>query len=108
MSDNAEHAPQQHDDGGAPPQIDQQQSREGDEPQQQHVGDREQRSAGGAGGERKGPPEIGHLVSVKIDNLTYDTQHGDIEGVFGKYGRIADVSHFGYFFCQQRGFTDSQ
>ena len=91
MSDNgapSEHVQQQEGDGAAP-QIEQQ--REGEE-QPQQVERAERSGGGGGGGERKGPPEIGHLVSVKIDNLTYDTQHGDIEGVFGKYGRIADVS----------------
>ncbi len=76
-------------DSGAAPQVESvAQIAHGEEQQLQSNPD----GSGGRGGERKGPPQIDHLISVKVDNLAYDTQRSDIESTFGKYGNIEDVS----------------
>ena len=40
---------------------------------------------------RRGPPQTDHLVSLKIDNLSYRTSIDDLRYKFEKYGEVADV-----------------
>lgn len=37
------------------------------------------------------PPQIGGMVSLKVDNLTYRTSVEDLKRTFGKFGEIGDV-----------------
>lgn len=37
------------------------------------------------------PPEIGGMISLKVDNLTYRTTPEDLRRAFEKYGDVGDV-----------------
>ncbi len=40
---------------------------------------------------REGPPDIGGMVSLKVDNITFRTTVEDLKDKFSKYGSIGDV-----------------
>uniref|UniRef100_A0AC35UBY5 RRM domain-containing protein n=1 Tax=Rhabditophanes sp. KR3021 TaxID=114890 RepID=A0AC35UBY5_9BILA len=42
-------------------------------------------------GERRGPPNIQGLHSVKVDNLSYNTTPHELRKMFDKYGEIGDI-----------------
>ena len=42
-------------------------------------------------GGNQGPPQIGGMTSLKVDNLTYRTTGDDLEKFFRKYGEIGDI-----------------
>ena len=77
-----------------------------DAPPAEHRGDGGgERHAGGGGGggggggerprgERRGPPAVDHLFSVKVDNLSYETTEADLKATFGHYGQVEDVRGF--------------
>ena len=39
----------------------------------------------------RGPPDLGGMISLKVDNLTYRTTTDDLKRIFQKYGEIGDV-----------------
>jgi len=43
------------------------------------------------GRERKPPPDVSHLISVKVDNLDYTMTTDDVRGMFEGHGEIGDV-----------------
>ena len=40
---------------------------------------------------RRPPPDIGGLISVKVDNISYNTSPADLRRIFDKYGEIGDI-----------------
>ncbi|OUS47867.1 hypothetical protein BE221DRAFT_58324, partial [Ostreococcus tauri] len=40
---------------------------------------------------RRERPDVNDLVSVKIDNLSYDAREEDLREAFSRYGEIGDV-----------------
>ncbi|CAI5440882.1 unnamed protein product [Caenorhabditis angaria] len=42
-------------------------------------------------GERRAAPAIEGLISIKVDNLSYNTSAQDLRRLFDKYGEIGDV-----------------
>uniref|UniRef100_A0A0N4Z8Q7 Serine/arginine-rich splicing factor 2 n=1 Tax=Parastrongyloides trichosuri TaxID=131310 RepID=A0A0N4Z8Q7_PARTI len=42
-------------------------------------------------GERRGPPNISGLYSVKVDNLSYNTTQHELRRLFDRYGEIGDI-----------------
>jgi len=41
--------------------------------------------------ERRGPPDITNMISLKVDNLTYRTRIEDLKDMFSKYGKVGDI-----------------
>lgn len=41
--------------------------------------------------EKRGPPDITDMVSLKVDNLTYRTRIEHLEPLFSKYGKVGDI-----------------
>ena len=41
--------------------------------------------------DRRRPPDVDGMVSVKVDNLTYRTTPESLKQVFEKYGEVGDV-----------------
>lgn len=41
--------------------------------------------------EKRGPPDIADMVSLKVDNLTYRTRIEHLEPLFSKYGKVGDI-----------------
>jgi len=41
--------------------------------------------------EKRGPPDISDMVSLKVDNLTYRTRIEHLEPLFAKYGKVGDI-----------------
>ena len=42
-------------------------------------------------GSGQGPPDVSELISIKIDNLAYDSQADSLREIFAKHGEIGDV-----------------
>ena len=38
----------------------------------------------------RGPPDIGGLISLKVDNFPFQTSTEDLREMFAKYGEVAD------------------
>ena len=53
--------------------------------------DRGDGGRGDEGRQRERRPEVDHLVSVKLDNLSYDLREDDLRDAFEKFGEIGDV-----------------
>lgn len=40
---------------------------------------------------RRGPPDIGGMTSLKVDNLSFRTTPDDLRPVFERYGDVGDI-----------------
>jgi len=48
-------------------------------------------SGGGKFDGSRGPPDISHMTSLKVDNLTYRTTMDDLDRHFRKFGDVGDI-----------------